>query len=155
MKNGVINCLLVFIFDQLSKYYIAFHLLADKRYIEVNSILNLVYVKNTGVSFSMFADTQGYGKYLLIGFIAIVIIALIIWMLREKDIKTQAALGLITGGALGNLIDRFTYGGVVDFLDFHLGMHHWPAFNIADSFITIGAFLMIFYSFRTKEINND
>ena len=80
------------------------------------------------------------------------------WLKNEKDKVTQVALGLIMGGALGNVIDRVIYGAVFDFLDFHIGDTHWPAFNVADSCICIGAVIIVLQSicaqFSNKENRN-
>ncbi len=143
MKKGIIIAFLVLIIDQITKYYVAFSLFKDKRFIEVTSFFNLVFVKNTGISFSLFADSRGWEKIVLLIVVSVIILWLCYWMYREKDAVTKSSLGMIIGGAIGNLLDRFTYGGVVDFLDFHIGIHHWPAFNIADSAICVGAIIMV------------
>ncbi len=148
MRYGILAAFLVFLFDQASKYYVTFLLFKEKRYIEVTSFFNLVFVKNTGISFSMFADSEGVAKIILLGVISCIILWLCYWMYKEKDQTTKLSLGIIIGGALGNMLDRITYGGVVDFLDFHVKNHHWPAFNLADSFIFIGAFIMVIQGFR-------
>ena len=75
---------------------------------------------------------------------------LIYWLWKEKNKTVQLALSFILGGALGNLADRFFYQGVVDFLDFHLGSYHWPAFNIADSFIFLGVLLLLWNNIKRK-----
>ena len=109
----------------------------------VNDFFNVVTAWNTGVSFSMF-DNHGILGIVLLSALSIMIVAyLLYWMSREKNVFLQVALGFVVGGALGNVIDRMCFGAVFDFLDFHIGSGHWPAFNIADSFICIGAAIII------------
>jgi signal peptidase II len=125
---------------------------AEREGIIVTPYFNLVLVYNKGAAFSFLADAPGWQTPLLIGF-AVVAIAVVTYMLvRTPGRRMMAAgLALILGGALGNLIDRARYGQVVDFLDFHVGTWHWPAFNVADSAITVGALLLILDGFRKHE----
>lgn len=131
----------VLIFDQVSKLWIIHSVMAPPRSIEINSFLNIVMVWNTGISFGMF--NEGVSVWVMAALAGIIILVLMIWFFRSDRIRQRIALGLIIGGALGNLIDRLYYGAVADFLDFHFNDWHWPAFNIADSGITIGAILFI------------
>ncbi len=105
---------------------------------------NIVFMKNYGISFGVFNDlspTSGYQQYVLSG-LAILISLRLLFMARESQrICEVTGLGLIIGGALGNAISRIQFGFVVDFLDFHIGDYHWPAFNVADIGITFGALL--------------
>ncbi|MBO5038068.1 MAG: signal peptidase II, partial [Alphaproteobacteria bacterium] len=96
------------------------------------------------VSFSMFNDLGGMGVYILSAFSLIVVGFLLYWLKKEQMLFMKLALGFVIGGALGNVIDRLRIGAVFDFLDIHIGAHHWPAFNVADSFICIGAVMIIF-----------
>ena len=91
----------------------------------------------------MFNNYGNFGVLLLSGLALVIVFALFFWLKDEKNRLTQAALGMIMGGALGNVIDRLRYGAVFDFLDVHVGDSHWPAFNVADSFICIGAGVII------------
>ena len=109
------------------------------------SNVNTVGYKNTGVSFSMFNNGGMLGIILLSAFAIGVVIFLIYWLKNEKNRLTQVSLGFIIGGALGNVIDRLRFGAVYDFLDFYYKNWHWPAFNLADTFICIGALIIIVY----------
>ena len=115
------------------------------------SYFNLVRAWNTGVSFSMFNDWGMWGVVLLSLLAFGIILFLLLWLRKEQSRVLQVALGLIIGGAVGNVIDRIRLGAVFDFLDFHLGEQHWPAFNVADSFICIGAGIIIIHSLFIKD----
>ena len=113
-------------------------------YIDVTSYFNLVMVWNEGVSFNMMQNTGP----LILSLLAIGISSILAWWLYKSESKTEAiALGLIIGGALGNTIDRARFGAVADFLDFYVGTYHWPAFNLADSSISIGVAILLFHGF--------
>ncbi len=154
MRLGLLTAFVVLVADQLSKLWVRADLLGERGIIMVNDYFNIVSAWNTGVSFSMFND---YGVWGVIGLsvLAIGIVGyLLYWMSREQDKFLCVTLGFIVGGALGNVIDRVRLGAVFDFLDFHIGIHHWPAFNVADSFICIGAVLIILHSLwaRAKSV---
>ncbi|HEU0234030.1 MAG TPA: signal peptidase II [Gallionella sp.] len=142
---------LVIVLDQSSKLWITSHF-AYGESLPVLGIFNLVLAHNTGAAFSFLHDAGGMQRWLF-GSIAIVASVWIVWLLRRHSAQTlfALALSLILGGALGNLIDRIAYGYVVDFLSFHWNEHYFPAFNIADSAITCGAFLMILDSFKERK----
>lgn len=140
--------LLVVVLDQLSKYWIS----ASFHYGEVRAVtgfFNLVLTYNKGAAFSFLANAAGWqrGFFITIALIAIVVIGMLLAR-RAADTLFCAALSLILGGAIGNVLDRIVLGHVVDFLDFHLAGWHWPAFNLADSAITVGAVLLIADSVR-------
>jgi signal peptidase II len=113
---------------------------------------NLVLVYNKGAAFSFLADAPGWQTPLLVGFamVAISIVGYLLWRSPQR-LSLSAGLALILGGALGNVIDRLRFGQVVDFLDFHAAGWHWPAFNVADSAITVGAVLLILDGLRKHE----
>ena len=140
--------LIVVLFDQISKITMS-RLLAFVQSEPVTSFFNLVMVYNKGAAFSFLADQQGWQRYLFAG-ISLAASLLIIWMLKRNPSQRLFcwALALILGGAIGNLIDRLAYGHVIDFLDVYFYGWHWPAFNVADSAITIGAGLFILDEFR-------
>lgn len=150
MLTGLIVAVVVIIADQLSKYYVLHHFLGLNSYIQFGDYFNVVRAWNTGVSFSMFNDYGNIGAYVLSGIAIAVVVALFVWLRGEKNKAIQTALGMIMGGAIGNVIDRLRLGAVFDFLDFHIGENHWPAFNVADSFICIGAGLIILMSVIAK-----
>jgi len=118
---------------------------------EVTGFFNLVLTFNRGAAFSLLADAPGWQRELFVA-IAVVATVVIVWLLARQgnDKLFSLALALILGGALGNLWDRIALGHVIDFLDFHAAGHHWPAFNLADSAITVGAALLIWDGFRSK-----
>lgn len=129
--------------DQVSKMLVFGYLSEVNSVVRVTSYFNLVPAWNTGVSFSMFNDLGGAGVYILSAFSLLVAGFLVFWLANEKERFMQIALGLVIGGAIGNVIDRLRVGAVFDFLDFHISGHHWPAFNLADSFICLGAAIII------------
>jgi len=138
---------LVVVLDQLSKAWITSHFVFGES-LTVLSVFNLVLAHNAGAAFSFLNDAGGIQRWLF-SIIAVVASVWIIWLLRKHraQLLFSMALSMILGGALGNLIDRLAYGYVVDFLSFHWGEHYFPAFNLADSAITCGAFLLILDSF--------
>lgn len=152
MRPGLGIAGLAFVLDQISKYWILEHVMAPPRAIEVTPFFNLVLAWNKGVSFGMFNDHSDYGPILLTILALAISAALLVWMYRADDRLTVMALGLIVGGALGNVIDRVRFGAVTDFLDVHAFGYHWPAFNVADSAVCVGAAILIGSSlFRRDE----
>lgn len=125
-------------------------IMVPPRIIPVNSFFDLVLVHNRGASFGIFSNAPGWASVALIVFAIIVSIALAIWMWQVNENLLAVALALVIGGAVGNVIDRIQFGAVVDFLDFHAGGWHWPAFNIADSAITVGVILLILDSVKSR-----
>jgi signal peptidase II len=137
--------------DQLTKWIVLARFAAGER-LEVTSFFNMVLVFNKGAAFSFLANAPGWQTPLLAGF-AIVAAAVVSYLLHKDPQKRLfcSGLTLILGGAVGNVIDRLRFGHVVDFLDFHALGWHWPAFNVADSAITVGAILLILESFIGNE----
>jgi len=139
--------LLVAVLDQLTKYWAS----ASFGYGEARAVtgfFNLVLAHNQGAAFSFLASASGWqrGFFIVIAFVAIVVI--VVLLARHAGEKLFClSLALILGGATGNVIDRILLGYVVDFLDFHVAGWHWPAFNLADSAITVGAVLLVADSF--------
>jgi signal peptidase II len=137
--------------DQLTKWLVLSHFAPGER-VELTSFFNMVLVFNKGAAFSFLAAAPGWQTPLLAAFAigaAIIVSAL---LLRSPERRMMCAgLALILGGAVGNLIDRLRFGQVVDFLDFHAAAWHWPAFNVADSAITVGAALLILDGLRRHE----
>jgi len=115
------------------------------RPVELTSWLNMTLAHNYGAAFSFLSDAGGWQRWLLTGLATVVTGVLIIWLMRlpASDKLTAAALALIIGGALGNVIDRTRHGYVVDFIDVYYRDWHWPAFNLADSAITCGVILLL------------
>lgn len=112
--------------------------------VAVTSFFNLVFVLNPGAAFSFLAGAGGWQKPILLGFGVIVSAAIAFWLVRNPmDRLTAFGFAAVLGGALGNVVDRTRHGAVVDWLDFHLAGWHWPAFNVADISITVGAAALV------------
>ena len=142
-RLGLPIALLVLLLDQATKWLMLLVVMAPPRIIEVTGFFNLVLAWNTGVSFSAFAGSGPAGRWILVG-VAVVICGFVLaWMGRTQRRLLIAGFAVIVGGALGNVIDRVIHGAVVDFLDFHLAGWHWPAFNLADTAITLGVVAII------------
>ncbi|AMF93612.1 signal peptidase II [Vibrio fluvialis] len=121
--------------------------------IEILPFFNLLYVHNYGAAFSFLSDQAGWQRWLFTGIAFAVVGLLAFWMRRlpSSDKWNNMAYALIIGGAVGNVFDRVVHGFVVDYLDFYWGTYHWPAFNLADSAICIGAAMIILDGFRGKK----
>lgn len=172
MKKGLLIALVTLILDQLHKSYMIYVaemanftlngmpiIQSGSKVIEVTSFLNFVMVWNRGVSFGMFNNVQvaPYQPLILITLSIVIVIGLLFWLRKASNCLQVGALGLIIGGAIGNVIDRAIYGAVADFFDFHIADKHWPAFNIADSAICVGVFLLVidsFFDIRKKHEKN-
>lgn len=139
---------LTIILDQCSKLAVD-GLMQLYESIPVMPYVNLTYVHNTGAAFSFLSDAGGWQRWFFAGLAALISVTITVWMAKLKQHETllAVALALVLGGAVGNLIDRLAYGYVIDFIDVYYQNWHWPAFNIADSAITIGVVLMIAESF--------
>ena len=140
--------LIVILFDQLSKIAIS-KVFAYGESVAITPFFNLVLVYNRGAAVSFLAAAGGWQRWAFTG-LGIVAALVICYLLKRHGTQWLfcTALALILGGALGNVIDRLVYGHVIDFLDFHVRGWHWPAFNLADSAITIGAALLVFDELR-------
>ena len=143
MRKWIALALAIVIVDQFVKFWIV-QKFALHETLYVTPFFNLVYVRNTGAAFSMFADAGGWQRYFFIG-VAILASAWVLWLLKKHPRQKLFCLSLamILGGAIGNLIDRVLFGSVADFVQVHYGGYFFPAFNVADSAITVGAGLMI------------
>lgn len=154
-KNfGIFNLLLIFLififFDYVSKLWAIENLFMQYRSIELTSFLSMTPVWNSGISFGFFQDSGEIGRYGFTGFA----FGVSIWLIYSSiKLPRYSSLGfiLIASGAIGNAIDRILYGKVVDFIDFHIEDLHWPAFNLADTIIFIGATLFLYNQFFTIE----
>lgn len=147
--------LIVLILDLASKFWVESTMQFGQT-IPLTGFFNLVLTYNAGAAFSFLSTGSGWQRWFLSGIAGIAALA-ITYMLRKYRHERLFcwSLSLVLGGALGNLYDRITLGHVVDFLDFYVGDYHWPAFNIADSAICIGAALLIYESFRSKKDPED
>ena len=151
LRTSLIIALALLVLDFATKRWVESELIYGQQVL-LTSYFNLVLTFNTGAAFSFLSDESGWQRWFFSG-ISICASVLIIYLLQKHTSEKLfcASLSFILGGALGNLWDRITLGYVVDFLDFHYGSYHWPAFNVADSVIFIGAILLIIESFQHKE----
>lgn len=138
----------VMILDQITKLAVAANMQLYQS-IQVLPFFNLTYVHNTGAAFSFLSEAGGWQRWFFAVLAFLISIVITVWLARLKRHETLLAvsLALVLGGAVGNLIDRLAYGYVIDFLDVYYQTWHWPAFNIADSAISIGVALMLAESF--------
>ncbi|MEJ6950915.1 signal peptidase II [Natronospora cellulosivora (SeqCode)] len=137
---------IIIVFDQITKVMVVNSFSLGESRAIINNIFHLTFVKNTGAAFGILA---GY-RYFFIVITVVVVIALIVFRnMSKKNIFLDIAISLTIGGAIANLIDRIRYGYVIDFLDFRI----WPVFNIADSAIVVGMFVLIYYIWK-EEANN-
>jgi len=138
--------LLVIVLDQLSKYWVMAGMDLHQSIPVIEGLFNLTYVRNTGVAFGLFAGYPSVWRttaLVLVSGAAMIIILLFLRKVSGGERLWALGLGLVFGGAWGNVLDRIRFGYVVDFLDFHIGRWHWPAFNAADSAVTVGTFLLL------------
>ena len=132
--------------DQITKYVVEHYTPEDNVRPVIDGFFDLVHRHNRGVAFSMLADFDAPWMTPLLITFSLTVMALLVWMLvtdRAGGHRARTGMALILGGAAGNLLDRLQHGSVIDFLDFYVGSYHWPAFNVADSCIVIGAGLVI------------
>lgn len=145
--------LAVLALDQWTKWLVEIHLPPLASETVIPGLLNFTHVRNTGVAFGLLAahgDGARTAALLVLGGVAL---AVVIWYFHRTPVEDRillAALGLVLGGAVGNLADRLATGAVTDFVDFYVGTYHWHTFNVADSAITVGLFLMAWDAFRDR-----
>lgn len=139
--------------DQLTKFLVLQYMpLFDVKSV-IPGFFNLVHVHNTGAAFSILAGANSVWRQIFFVGLTLFVLGLLLYVYRKVDPKdrwTRAAYALICGGAVGNLIDRLRLGEVIDFLDVYVGSAHWPAFNVADSGITVGALMLLISLLRGK-----
>ena len=146
----------IIILDQATKL-LADHYLNYHQPVSIIPMFNFTLVYNPGAAFSFLSTAGGWQRWFFIVLSSVVSVVLFFWLVKLKaEQKLQmTSIAMILGGAIGNLIDRSVYGHVIDFLDVYYQQHHWPAFNIADSAIFVGAILLIIDSFKNRHENND
>jgi signal peptidase II len=148
-KNDLIFLMTAFsiiLLDQITKYYIDSYMSVGDSFPVIQGLFNITYVRNPGAAFGIFAKSPEIFRTVFLIAVtsaAMVLILFYVRMNRDRDVLMNMALSLIFGGAIGNLIDRIRFGEVIDFLDFYIGPHHWPAYNVADSAISTGAVLLL------------
>lgn len=150
MLRFLLIMLLVVVSDQLTKLWIVENLTLHSSVPVIPGFFNLVLVHNTGAAFGMLSNLPPLWRQVF--FISVAAVAVVVLTIMQRRMGGQQPLyavsfGLISGGAVGNVIDRLKQGAVIDFLDFHIKDHHWPAFNVADSGITVGVCLFLLVQF--------
>jgi signal peptidase II len=153
---GFITAALILLADQISKWIIINPVgLKARGAIELLPVFNLVWVENYGVSMGFLVVESNAERWLLVGLTATIATLVTFWMWREKVRGDVFALGLVLGGAIGNILDRVRLGYVVDFLDLHFGdWHPFLVFNVADAAITVGVLLLVLRALLTREKKN-
>jgi signal peptidase II len=144
MWLGLAVALSVVVLDQASKAWIlGFFAERSERVAVLTSFFNLVLTGNRGMSFGLFNTNATMNTAIFTVLAAVIVIALVVWLRRAHNPVIRIALGMIIGGAIGNVVDRLMRGAVVDFLDFHIGAWHWYAFNLADAAICLGVIALL------------
>lgn len=153
LRAGLSLAALIIVLDQISKWWIVETVMRPQGVwetpfytptrIEVLPFFDLVMAWNRGVSFGIFNNGGDWNAVILSGLSIVIVAFLVGWLRKAHNRMVALALGGIIGGALGNVIDRVRWGAVADFLDVHVAGYHWPAFNLADSAITVGAILLV------------
>jgi signal peptidase II len=144
--------LVVFILDQLSKYWILNIVrLPEQGSIELLPFFRLTFVGNVGVSMGMFQASSDVGRWVLVGVTAAIAAVVAVWIAREQQRVEVLALGLVLGGALGNIVDRVRFGYVVDFLHFYWRDSSFWVFNVADASISLGVLVLLVRAFRAPK----
>jgi signal peptidase II len=145
--------IVVLLLDRLTKWAVASNIALRDSIVVIPGFFHLTRVENPGAAFGLFADSAVQWKIgALVSFsvVALIVVTALLWKNSHSLSTTTIGLSLILGGAMGNLWDRMMSGRVVDFLDFYVGSYHWPAFNVADTAIVIGAILLISEIFFAK-----
>ncbi len=145
-KYHFLIAILVIVLDRMSKWLVAGNINLHDSISVFPGFFRLTHVQNSGAAFGLFAESSSEWKVailILFSILALAVVSALLWKNSHSMTVTGVALALILGGAVGNLWDRLLTGRVVDFFDFYLGSYHWPAFNVADSAIVIGALLLV------------
>ena len=153
-RLGFVVAAIVFAVDQLTKWIVtgplAINRLGDQ--LVLLPIFNLTYTENNGISLGLLNATNPTGRWMLVALTSAIAIAVAVWIGREKNRVDQAALGLVLGGALGNILDRTRFGYVVDFADLHFGeFRPFLVFNVSDAAISIGVVILLLRAFLTRK----
>ncbi len=163
IRNGLGIAGLIIVLDQLSKWWIMEKVMRPEGVegtpfftplrVAVTPFFDLVMTWNRGVSFGIGNTDGSWNVVLLSGLALVIVVAMLIWLRTAATPLAQVALGGIIGGALGNVVDRLRFGAVADFLDVHVMSYHWPAFNLADSAITVGAVILVVDSLFANRVS--
>ena len=145
-KYHFLIAIMVVVLDRVTKWLVATNITLHDSIAVLPGFFRLTHVQNSGAAFGLFAESSSEWKVailILFSILALAVVSALLWKNSHSMTTTGVGLSLILGGAIGNLYDRLLAGHVVDFFDFYLGSYHWPAFNIADSAIVIGALLLV------------
>lgn len=145
-KYHFLVSLAVVLLDQFTKWLVAKEIVLHDSIAVIPGLFRLTHVQNRGAAFGLFDDSPSEWKIavlVLFSLVALVVVTALLWKNSHTMTATGVGLALVLGGAVGNLCDRLIAGHVVDFLDFYIGSYHWPAFNVADMAIVVGAFLLV------------
>lgn len=144
VKKLAVPFILILIFlDQVTKWWIINYIMQPIKILPITPFFNIVLTWNSGISFGIFSNQGSFSVIILSTLATLIVFFLAVWLMKAENKKLIIGLICIIGGAIGNIIDRVYHGAVIDFLDFHIKNYHWPAFNVADSCIFIGATLII------------
>ncbi|WP_413909358.1 signal peptidase II [Desulfobacula sp.] len=152
IRLGLVSGCVIFV-DQITKYIIKINLSLYDNIIVIEKFFNITHILNPGGAFGFLASQSPEIRKFIFLFMSSIVALFVLWFYKkceENFVFLSYGLALIFGGAVGNLIDRFKYGKVVDFLDFYIGSLHWPAFNVADSAISIGMGILIYHILFNK-----
>ncbi len=141
----LVPALIVVVLDQLTKAIVLANMELHQSIPVIDGFFALTYVRNTGAAFGIFADQASSLRVPMLLAVAVLALGVLLWFVRTIPVDRRAviaACGGVLGGAIGNMIDRAAYGEVIDFLDVYVGSYHWPAFNVADSAITVGVIVL-------------
>jgi signal peptidase II len=147
----LLPALVVIVLDQLTKAIVLARMDLHQSISVVDGFFALTYVRNTGAAFGLLAGRLADARVPLLLAVSVAALAVLFWFVRTIPAERRAvitACGAVLGGAIGNMIDRIAYGEVIDFLDVYVGDYHWPAFNVADSAITVGVILLCLDALR-------
>jgi signal peptidase II len=148
---GTYLAALVALVDQMTKSWIVRHVGGDNPSIlTLNDWFNLVLSRNKGITFGLLNDHGEIARYLFIAVALTILVVLMSWLRKTTSIIEALGLGLVSGGAIGNIVDRLRFGAVIDFIDFHIENHHWYTFNVGDSAICCGVILLMAEHLVTK-----
>ncbi|MEK7829247.1 MAG: signal peptidase II [Deltaproteobacteria bacterium] len=150
-KTLILIALTVVILDQFTKAVITNYFILHQSIEVTRGLFNITYIRNPGAAFGIFRGVSETFRTIFLTGISFAAMIIIFFVYRNtKGAASRIAFSLIAGGAVGNLIDRIRFGEVIDFLDFYIGRYHWPAFNVADSAITVGVFIAVLFLHRDK-----
>ena len=152
IRLGLVSGCVIFV-DQITKYIIKINLSLYDNIIVIEKFFNITHILNPGGAFGLLASQSPEIRKFIFLFMSSIVALFVLWFYKKcasNFVFLSYGLALIFGGAVGNLIDRFKYGKVVDFLDFYIGSLHWPAFNVADSAISIGMGILIYHILFNK-----